>query len=142
MNNSSLLEQTEKSELFQLLEIELAEAAKERVVLKMPVTSRVHQYVGIMNGGISLLLAESAASIGAVMNTDLSKQTAVGIEINANHLRSVSKGIITATATPIYHGRTLSVWNVEIRNDRDKLICVSRCTLTLKTGSAFPQTQS
>jgi 1,4-dihydroxy-2-naphthoyl-CoA hydrolase len=142
MNHSFLLKQTEKSELFRLLEIELVEAAKERVVLKMPVTSRVHQYVGIMNGGISLLLAESAASIGAVMNTDLSKQTAVGIEINANHLRSVSKGDITATATPIYHGRTLSVWQVEIRNDRDKLICISRCTLALKTGAAFPQTQT
>lgn len=142
MNHSFLLEQTEKSELFQLLEIELVEAAKERVVLKMPVTPRVHQYVGIMNGGISLLLAESAASIGAVMNTDLTKQTAVGIEINANHLRSVSKGNITATATPIYHGRTLSVWQVEIRNDRDKLICVSRCTLALKIGAAVPQIQT
>lgn len=136
MNHSFLLEQTEKSELFELLEIELAEVTKERVVLKMPVTPRVHQYVGIMNGGISLVLAESAASIGAVMNTDLSKQTAVGIEINANHLRSVSKGIITATATPVYHGRTLSVWQVEIRNDRDKIICVSRCTIAIKTGAA------
>jgi len=142
MNHSFLLEQTEKSELFQLLEIELVEAAKERVVLKMPVTPRVHQYVGIMNGGISLLLAESAASIGAVINTDLSKQTAVGIEINANHLRSVSKGDITATAMPIYHGRTLSVWQVEIRNDRDKLICISRCTLALKTGAALRQTKT
>ena len=142
MNHSFLLEQTKKSELFRLLEIELVEAAKERVVLKMPVTPRVHQYVGIMNGGISLLLAESAASIGAVMNTDLSKQTAVGIEINANHLRSVSKGNITATATPIYHGRTLSVWQVEIRSDSDKLICISRCTLALKKGAAVPQTQT
>lgn len=133
-----LLEQVGKSELFRLLEIELSEAAKDRVVLKMPVTARVHQYVGIMNGGISLLLAESASSIGAVLNTDLTKQTAVGIEINANHLRSVSRGIITATATPVYHGRTLSVWQVEIKNDRDKLICASRCTLALKTGAAVP----
>lgn len=134
-----LLEQTGKSELFRLLEIEIESAEKERVVLKMPVTPRVHQYVGIMNGGISLLLAESAASIGAVLNTDLSKQTAVGIEINANHLRSVSKGIITATAAPVYHGRTVSVWQVEIKNDRDKLICISRCTLAIKPVAAIPQ---
>ncbi|HEX8399369.1 MAG TPA: hotdog fold thioesterase, partial [Pyrinomonadaceae bacterium] len=80
--------------------------------------------------------------MGAVLNTDLTKQTPVGIEINANHLRSVSQGIVTATATPVYHGRTLSVWQVEIRNDRDKLICISRCTLTLKTGAAIPQTQT
>lgn len=135
-----LLEQVGKSELFQFLGIELIETEKERVRLQMPVTSRVHQYVGIMNGGISLLLAESAASIGAVLNTDLTKQTAVGIEINANHLRSVSRGIVTATATPVYHGRTLSVWQVEIKNDRDKIICVSRCTLALKAGAAIPQT--
>lgn len=68
MNPPELLEQIGKNELFSLLEIEIVEAAKERVVLKMPVTARVHQYVGIMNGGISLLLAESAASIGAVLN--------------------------------------------------------------------------
>lgn len=142
MDYTALLEQVGKSELFQFLQIEVVEAVKERVVLKMPVTPRVHQYVGIMNGGISLLLAESAASIGAVMNTDLSKQTAVGIEINANHLRSVSKGVISATATPIYHGRTISVWQVEIRSDRDKLICISRCTLALKTVAAFRQTKS
>ena len=140
MNPPELLEQIGKNELFSLLEIEIVEAAKERVVLKMPVTPRVHQYVGIMNGGVSLLLAESAASIGAVLNIDLTKQTAVGIEINANHLRSVSRGIITATATPVYHGRTLSVWQVEIKNDRDKLICISRCTLALKAGAAVRQT--
>jgi 1,4-dihydroxy-2-naphthoyl-CoA hydrolase len=140
MNQTELLESVEKSELMRLLDIELETAEKERVVLKMPVTSRVHQYVGIMHGGISLLLAETAASIGAVLNTDLSKQTAVGVEINANHLRSVSGGMLTTTATPVYHGRTLSVWQVEIRNDRDKLVCISRCTLALKAGAAFPQT--
>ena len=138
MNLTELLERAGKSELFEFLQIEIAEVVpRERVVLKMPITPRVHQYVGIMNGGVSLLLAESAASIGAVASTDLTKQTPVGIEINANHLRSISKGIVTATATPVYHGRTLSVWQIELTNERGKLICLARCTLSLKTGAAF-----
>ncbi len=141
MNPAELLEQTAQVELFKFLGVEIVEATKERVVLTMPVTPRVHQYVGIMNGGVSLLLAETAASIGAVLATDLTKQTPVGIEINANHLRSVSKGIVTVTATPIYHGRTLSVWQIEIKNERGKLICTSRCTLSLKSGAAFSTTK-
>jgi len=140
MDKAKLLEQVGQAELMKILGIEIVEAAKERVVLTMPVTPRVHQYTGIMNGGVSLLLAETAASIGAVINTDLTKRTPVGIEINANHLRSVGKGIVTTIATPIYHGRTLSVWQVEITNERGKLVCVSRCTLSLKAGAAFPAT--
>jgi len=138
MNLEELLEQTRQSELLQLLDISIETAEKGFVRLQMPVTSKVHQYIGIMNGGISLLLAETAASLGAVVSSDLSKVTPVGIEINANHLRAVSRGIVTAEAKNIYHGRTLSVWSVEITNDRGKLVCVSRCTLSLKKGAAFP----
>lgn len=139
MDLEELLEQTRQSELLQLLDISIETAEKGFVRLQMPVTSKVHQYIGIMNGGISLLLAETAASLGAVVSSDLKKVTPVGIEINANHLRAVSRGIITAEAKNIYHGRTLSVWNVEIKNDRGKLICISRCTLSLKKGAAFPE---
>lgn len=139
MDLEELLEQTRQSELLQLLDISIETAEKGFVRLQMPVTSKVHQYIGIMNGGISLLLAETAASLGAVVSSDLKKVTPVGIEINANHLRAVSRGIITAEAKNIYHGRTLSVWNVEITNDREKLICISRCTLSLKKGAAFPE---
>lgn len=139
MNLEKLLEHCGRAEFMRMLGIEIVEAVpNERVVLKMPVTPLVHQYTGIMNGGFSLVLAETAASLGAVISSDLTKQTPVGIEINANHLRSISKGIITATATPIYHGRTLSVWQIEITNERGKLICLSRCTLALKSGAAFP----
>jgi uncharacterized protein (TIGR00369 family) len=137
MEKDKIVEIAAKAELMKLLEIEIVEAEKERIVLRMPVTPRVHQYVGIMNGGISLLLAETAASIGAVINTDLTKQTPVGIEINANHLRSVSKGIVTVIAKPVYHGHTLSVWQIEIKNDKDKLLCTSRCTIALKNAPAL-----
>ncbi len=138
MTNEELLEQVAQGEMMRFFGVKIVTATREKVVLTMEVTPRVHQYVGIMNGGVSLLLCETAASIGAVVSTDLTRQTPVGIEINANHIRSVSKGIITITAAPVYLGRTISVWQIEITNDRDKLLCVSRCTLSLKAGAAFP----
>lgn len=138
MDLDQLLERTQNSELFRLLDIKIEKAEKGHAVISMPVTPKVHQYIGIMNGGVSLLLAETAASVGAVVSNDLTQVTPVGIEINANHLRAVSKGTVTADAKNIYHGRTLSVWNIEITNDRGKLVCVSRCTLSLKKGAAFP----
>ena len=117
--------------------IEFAE--KERVALSMPVTERVHQYTGLLHGGVSVVLAETAASIGAALNTDLTRYTPVGIEVNANHLRTVSKGTVTAEARPVYLGRQMSVWNIEIKDERERLICVSRCTLALKPGSALEE---
>lgn len=139
MDKKELFEQTAENELMRFLGVRIEIAEKERVVLKMEVTPKVHQYVGIMNGGVSLYLCETAASIGAVANADLSKITPVGIEINANHLRSVSRGIITVEAKPLYPGRTMSVWNIEITNEKGKLICTSRCTILLKKGAAFQQ---
>jgi len=103
----------------------------------MEVTPKVHQYIGIMNGGVSLLLSETAASTGAVAAADLTKFAPVGIEINANHLRAVSKGILTVEAKPLYPGRTLNVWNFEITNDRGKLVCVSRCTILVQKRPAI-----
>jgi uncharacterized protein (TIGR00369 family) len=117
------------------IKIEVAEA--DRVVLSMPVTERVHQYTGLLHGGVSVVLAETAAAIGAALNTDLERYTPVGVEINANHLRSVSRGSVTAEAVPVYKGRQMTVWSIEIRDERGRLICVSRCTLALKPGSAL-----
>ncbi|HEY0658036.1 MAG TPA: PaaI family thioesterase [Pyrinomonadaceae bacterium] len=138
MNKNELLTLTEENELLQFLGVKIETAEKEKVVLSMEVTSKVHQYVGIMNGGVSLFLCETAASIGAVVNTDLTKYTPVGIEINANHLRAVSRGIISIEAKPLYGGKTMSVWNIEIYNDKRKLICTSRCSILLRKGAAFP----
>jgi 1,4-dihydroxy-2-naphthoyl-CoA hydrolase len=119
------------------LNIEIVSAERERVVLSMPVDERVHQYTGLLHGGVSVVLAETAASIGAALNTDLTRYTPVGVEINANHLRSVTRGRIKAEATPVYQGRQMTVWSIEIRDDRERLISVSRCTLALKPGSAL-----
>ena len=138
MEKSELLESTQNNELMRFLGVEIVEASAERVVMTMPVTPKVHQYVGIMNGGVSLYLFETAASIGVVVSSDLTKVTPVGIEINANHMRAVSKGILTVTATPIRHGRTLSVWKVENHDERGKLVCTGRISILLQNRPAFP----
>jgi uncharacterized protein (TIGR00369 family) len=137
MERSELIRQTAENELLRFLGVRIDVATADRVVLTMEVTPRVHQYLGIMNGGVSLYLAETAASIGVVAGTDLEKFAPVGIEINANHLRAVGKGKITVEAKPIYSGRTMSVWGIEIKNDREKLVCIARLTMLLKPGSAI-----
>jgi 1,4-dihydroxy-2-naphthoyl-CoA hydrolase len=135
MNQQEMLKATAENELLQFLGVKLEKATGDHVVLTMPVTPKVHQYLGIMNGGVSLFLAETAASIGVVAGQDLTQVSPVGIEINANHLRAVSKGVLTVEAKPIYSGRTMAVWNTEITNDRGKLVCVSRLTMMIKRGS-------
>ncbi|HRI04797.1 MAG TPA: PaaI family thioesterase [Pyrinomonadaceae bacterium] len=140
MDQTALLESVANNELLQFLGVKIEVAEPERVVLTMPVTSKVHQYTGIMNGGVSVYLAETAASIGVVAGSDLDKVTPVGIEINANHLRAVSKGIITVEAKPLHTGRTMSVWKIDITNDRGKLVCTSRITLLIQKRVAYQPT--
>ncbi|HKS27242.1 MAG TPA: hotdog fold thioesterase [Pyrinomonadaceae bacterium] len=125
--------------VLETLDITVEAAERDRVVLSMPVTERVHQYTGLLHGGVSVVLAETAASIGAALNTDLTRYTPVGVEINANHLRSVTKGRVVAEARPVYIGRQMNVWAIEIKDERDRMVCVSRCTLALKPGGALPE---
>ena len=138
MEKSELIKRTQENELMQFLGVKVVETSPERVVLTMEVTPKVHQYVGIMNGGVSLYLFETAASIGVVANADLTKVTPVGIEINANHIRAVSKGMLTVTATPIRHGKTMSVWKLENHDERGKLVCTGRISILLQNRPAFP----
>ncbi len=140
MTTDELIEQTAQNELMQFLGVKIVEASAGRVVLTMEVTPKVHQYVGIMNGGVSLYLCETAASVGTVAGVDLTKFTPVGIEINANHLRAVSKGIITVEAKTVYPGRTLNVWQIDITNDKGKLVCTGRCSVLIQKRPAFPST--
>ena len=123
------------------LNIKVESAEPERVLLSMPVDERVHQYTGLLHGGVSVVLAETAAAIGAALNTDLARYTPVGVEINANHVRSVSSGRVTAEAVPVYKGRQMTVWSIEIRDERERLVSISRCTLALKPGSALSSTE-
>ena len=138
MTRDELIKHTADNELMRFLGVDIVEASADRVLLTMQVTPKVHQYIGIMNGGVSLYLCETAASVGTVAGVDLSKYTPVGIEINANHLRAVSKGIITVEAKPIYPGRTLNVWQIDITNDKGKLLCTGRCSVLIQKRPAFP----
>jgi uncharacterized protein (TIGR00369 family) len=140
MDRDELIRLTAENELLQFLGVTIEKAEGDHVVMTMPVTQKVHQYLGIMNGGVSLLLAETAASIGVVAGQDLTEVSPVGIEINANHLRAVSKGILTIEAKPIYGGRSMAVWSIEITNERGKLVCVSRLTMMIKRGASSVRT--
>ena len=113
-----------------LLDVETLEADAGRVVLRLPVTWKVHQPYGILHGGISALLAESAASFGAALAAGPGRNV-VGIELNASHLRSVSEGHLTAEATPVRVGRTLQVWRIALTDDEGRAICEARCTLAV-----------
>lgn len=121
-----------------VLDIELVETTSERVTATMPVTPKHHQPFGVLHGGVSVVLAESTASVGAYLAAPKG-YTAVGMEVNANHVRSVKKGRLAAVATPLHTGRSSHVWDVKIHHEGDKLVCVSRCTMAIiQQDSASP----
>jgi uncharacterized protein (TIGR00369 family) len=113
------------------LGIEMVELSPERVVATMPVDDRTRQPFGILHGGASIALAETVASFGAVMHIDLARFVAVGQEINGNHVRGKSDGVVTATATPVHVGRSSQVWAIEIRDEAERLVCIARCTMAI-----------
>jgi uncharacterized protein (TIGR00369 family) len=112
------------------LGIDVVEISKEKVVVSVDVGPRVHQPYGILHGGVSALIAESAASIGGAASVPPGK-IVVGTELNASHLRSMSSGRLTAVARPFRQGRTMQVWSIELTDDQDRLICVARCSLAV-----------
>ena len=117
--------------LVDLLGIEVIELTRERVVLTMPVDERTRQPFGILHGGASVALIESAVSLGAWRNVDRATEAAVGLEINANHLRAKRDGIVRCVATPIHRGRSTQVWTATITDEQDRPICTGRCTLAV-----------
>ncbi len=122
------------------LQMQVIEATPERVVMTMPVTTQHHQPWGYLHGGASIALAETAATVGAFLNCPPGR-IAFGQEVNANHIRPVREGLLTATATPLHIGRTSHVWEIAIRNEQQKLICVSRCTLSVIASDSHGETK-
>jgi uncharacterized protein (TIGR00369 family) len=121
------------------LGIEFTEIGDDFIRGRMPVDRRTVQPRGILHGGASVLLAETLGSIAANYCLRGEHQTAVGLEINANHIRSVGSGWVTGTARPIHLGGSTQVWEIRIENDEGKLTCISRITMaviTLPTASA------
>lgn len=118
------------------LGIEIVELAAERVVATMPVDERTRQPFGVLHGGASVALAETVASLGALCNVDRERFTAVGLDINANHLRGKREGTVRAVATPVHRGRTTQVWTIEIRDEQERLVCIARCTMAVVPTTA------
>ncbi len=104
------------------LGIEMIELSPERVVATMPVDERTRQPFGILHGGASVGLAETVASVAALLNIDREKYVAMGLEINANHVRAKTEGIVTAISTPLHRGRTTQLWEIRIVDELERLI--------------------
>jgi len=114
------------------LDIKFTSFKKEEIKATMPVNENSTQPFGLLHGGASVSLAETLASIGAWLNIDEEDKTAVGVEINANHMRSVKRGgMVTGIAKPVHQGRQIQVWETRIYNQAKQLVCTSRCTLAI-----------
>ena len=117
------------------LGIEFTEAGEGYLTARMPVDGRTHQPFGILHGGASVVLAESLGSVASwMLLDDPTKQRAVGLEVNANHLRAVRSGWVYGRCTPIHTGRTTHVWDIRITDEQEKLVCISRLTVAIITA--------
>jgi 1,4-dihydroxy-2-naphthoyl-CoA hydrolase len=111
--------------------IEFSEVGADFLKATMPVDHRTKQPYGLLHGGASCVLAETLGSVASAMIIDPDKFICVGLEINANHVRSAREGIVTGTCTPIHIGASTHVWDIKIHDQRGKLICVSRLTVAI-----------
>jgi uncharacterized protein (TIGR00369 family) len=112
------------------LGIEFLEVGDDYLVARVPVNERTQQPYGLLHGGVSVVLAETLGSSGAYCACPPG-YLAVGLDINANHLKGVRSGWVTATARPVHLGRTTQVWQIDMRNDAGEMSCVSRITLAI-----------
>ncbi len=120
-----------KNTMLEHLGIELTRIGDDFLEAKMPVDRRTHQPFGLLHGGASVALAESLGSFAAHLTLDDQNKYCVGLEINANHLRSVKSGFVTGTARPLHIGRSTQVWEIKITNEQQELVCVSRITMAV-----------
>ena len=125
------LNEYSKNTMARLLDIEFIEIGPKYLKAIMPVCAKTHQPQGLLHGGASATLAETIGSVASWLTLDRSKQMCVGIEINCNHLRAKQSGIVTATAEPLHIGVTTHVWDIKIRDEKEKLVCVSRLTVAI-----------
>jgi 1,4-dihydroxy-2-naphthoyl-CoA hydrolase len=111
--------------------IEITEITPDSIKGRMPVDNRTVQPMKILHGGASVALAETLGSVGSNLIVDNSKYACVGLDINANHLRPASAGFVYAEAKPIHIGKKTHVWSIEIKNEAEKMICISRLTMAV-----------
>ncbi len=124
----TLLNQRGQHTLADFLDIHFTEVGDDTLTATMPANAKTKQPLGIVHGGANVVLAETVASTAANAVVDFNKQYCVGLEINANHLRSVKEGLITAITRPIHLGRSTQVWQIDLFDQHGKQTCVSRMT--------------
>jgi len=125
LNNSS------KNTLIEHLQIEYTEVTENSVTATMPVCSFTHQPLGMLHGGASVVLAETLGSVAANFSVD-DEHFCVGLDINANHIRAMRKGYVTGKAEPLHMGATTQVWQINISDERGRLVCTSRLTIAVR----------
>ena len=113
------------------LGIRITETGPDFLRATMPVNEHTQQPFGVLHGGASVALAETVGSLASMMCVDTERSMCLGQDINANHLRAVSSGTVTATARPFHLGARSHVWHIEIRDEQERLVCVSRLTMAV-----------
>ena len=124
-----------KNTLVETLGIEITETGDNYIVGTMPVDNRTKQPFGILHGGASVALSETLASIGGNLTVDYEKYHVVGVEINANHVKTAKDGHVIGKCKPIKIGKSTQIWQTEITNEKNELICISRITLMVLSKS-------
>ncbi len=124
-----------KNTLMETLDITYTEVGDDFLVATMPVNSRVHQPMGLLHGGASVALAESVGSAASYYFLDHEKQEVRGLEINANHVRSIREGTVKATARMLHKGRTTLLWEIKIEDEKERLISICKLTCIILTKS-------
>ncbi len=126
------LQKFAKNTILEYLDIELTEIGKDYLKGKMPVQAKTHRPGGILHGGASVVLTESLGSLAAWMCIDPEKYDAMGLEVSANHIRSVKNGFVHGIAQPLHIGRKTHIWEMKLTNDDNKLVCVSKITMFIR----------
>lgn len=139
MNREDFIAHVEKVNphtVFAPLGIRVVSYDPDAMSVAIDIDERHYQHVGIMHGGVSVLLAESAASMAAAMSVDMTRHLIAGVDINATHLKPKRSGTVTATARPVFRGRSTHVYQIDIVDEVGDLVCVSRCTIAVRPRKA------
>lgn len=125
------LNQIQKNTVGEVLGIEFTAIGEDSLTARMPVDHRTHQPAGLLHGGTSVVLAETLGSVASYLTIDPQQFQCVGLEVNANHLRSVRHGWVEGTCKPVHRGRTTHVWDIRIQDHEGRDICISRLTVAV-----------
>ncbi len=117
--------------IMEVLDIRFTKITEDYLEARMPVDKRTHQVYGILHGGASVVLAETIGSVGSMLCVDNNLYRCVGVEINANHIRSVDSGFVTGVGKPLHLGKSTQVWEIRISSEEGKLVCISRLTIAV-----------